>query len=152
MTQLMLRSPAIMSSRAFDQFFESFFTRPEPWVRHTTSGYPITDIFKNDDGAQVIQMALAGFSRDRLKIETDQNRITVSSDNGGETECEDLKSKLGKGLTRASRIARRSFSKTFVDHQNQLDMTNVTAEFVDGLLTITIPLITKPEKRIVQIT
>lgn len=143
MTQLMLRSPAIMSSRAFDQFFESFFTQPEPWVKHTTSGYPLTDIFKNDDGTQVIQMALAGFSRDRLKIETDQNRITVSSDKGNESEGEDL--------TRASRIARRSFSKTFVDHQNQLDMTNVAAEFVDGLLTITIPLITKPEKRIVQI-
>jgi hypothetical protein len=55
MTRLMMRTtPAIMSSRAFDQFFESFFTQPDQWVKNSTEGYPLTDIWREEDDTQVI--------------------------------------------------------------------------------------------------
>ena len=141
MTRLMMRTtPAIMSSRAFDQFFESFFTQPDQWVKNSTEGYPLTDIWREDDDTQVIQMALAGFARDNLSVETDKNRITISS---SKSDDEDTKS--------SRRIARRAFTKTFVDHQNQLDMSKADAEFKDGLLTVRIPSIIKSKKTTIKI-
>ena len=141
MTRLMMRTtPAIMSSRAFDQFFESFFTQPDQWVKNSTEGYPLTDIWREDDDTQVIQMALAGFARDSLSVETDKNRITISS---AKSDDEDVKS--------SRRIARRAFTKTFVDHQNQLDMSKADAEFKDGLLTVRIPSVIKSKKTTIKI-
>lgn len=141
MTRLMMRTtPAIMSSRAFDQFFESFFTEPDHWVKHSTEGYPLTDIWREEDDTQVIQMALAGFARDSLSVETDKNRITISS---AKTDEDDKRS--------TRRIARRAFTKTFVDHQNQLDMTKAEADFTDGLLTVRIPPVIKSKKTTIKI-
>ena len=140
MTRLMTRTtPAIMSSRAFDQFFESFFTQPDQWVKNSTEGYPLTDIWREEDDSQVIQMALAGFARDSLSIETDKNRITISSEKNEDRESHNR------------RIARRAFTKTFVDHQNQLDMSSADAEFKDGLLTVRIPPLVKSKKKTIKI-
>ena len=140
MTRLMMRAtPAIMSSRAFDQFFESFFTQPDQWVKNSTEGYPLTDIWREEDDSQVIQMALAGFARDSLSIETDKNRITISSEKNEDRESHNR------------RIARRAFTKTFVDHQNQLDMSSADAEFKDGLLTVRIPPLVKSKKKTIKI-
>ena len=140
MTRLMMRTtPAIMSSRAFDQFFESFFTQPDQWVKNSTEGYPLTDIWREEDDSQVIQMALAGFARDSLSIETDKNRITISSEKNEDRESHNR------------RIARRAFTKTFVDHQNQLDMSSADAEFKDGLLTVRIPPLVKSKKKTIKI-
>ena len=141
MTRLMMRTtPAIMSSRAFDQFFESFFTQPDQWVKNSTEGYPLTDIWREEDDTQVIQMALAGFARDSLSVETDKNRITISS-----SKSEEDGDRIG------FRIARRAFTKTFVDHQNQLDMSSADAEFKDGLLTVRIPPLVKSKKKTIKI-
>ncbi len=141
MTRLMIpRTPAIMSSRAFDQFFESFFSDPSPWVKNSTEGYPVTDIFKNEENCQVIQMALAGFSKDDLSVEVKKNRITISSEK---------KDEAGSGFSR--RIAKRSFSKTFVDHQGELNLLKADAEFVDGLLTITIPQFEASKTQLIKI-
>ena len=140
MTRLMMRTtPAIMSSRAFDQFFEGFFAEPDHWVKNSTEGYPLTDIWREEDDSQVIQMALAGFTRDSLSVETDKNRITISSEKNEEQE------------SRHRRIARRAFTKTFVDHQNQLDMSSADAEFKDGLLTVRIPPLVKTKKKTIKI-
>jgi len=140
MTRLMMRTtPAIMSSRAFDQFFEGFFAEPDHWVKNSTEGYPLTDIWREEDDTQVIQMALAGFARDSLSVETDKNRITISSEKNEEQE------------SHHRRIARRAFTKTFVDHQNQLDMSSADAEFKDGLLTVRIPPLVKTKKKTIKI-
>jgi len=141
MTRLIIpRTPAIMSSRAFDQFFESFFSDPSPWVKHSTEGYPVTDIFKNDENCQVIQMALAGFTKDDLNIEVDKNRITISSEK---------KEEKSSGVSR--RIAKRAFSKTFVDHQGELNLLSADAKFVDGLLTIIIPQFEASKTQLIKI-
>ena len=141
MTRLMMRTtPAIMSSRAFDQFFEGFFAEPDHWVKNSTEGYPLTDIWREEDDTQVIQMALAGFARDSLSVESDKNRITISSVKSEEDEPQS-----------ARRIARRAFTKTFVDHQNQLNMSKAEADFTDGLLTVRIPPVTKTKKTTIKI-
>ena len=99
--------------------------------RHkTTQGYPVADIYREDNGDTVMEFALAGFSKDDLSIEIrpEKNSITVSAD-GDETRRQ-------RGR---HRVARRSFTKTYVNYDNNLDLNGTTAEFENGLLRLVVP-------------
>ena len=123
--------PALLGNGAIDRLFEEFFQNPEPYVKQTTNGYPITDIYKEEDGSQVIEMALAGFSKEDILINTEANKITISA------EGSKLKGQL---VENRRRIAKRAFKKSFVDYHNTLDFGNSNATFENGLLRIKIPL------------
>ena len=123
--------PALLGNGAIDRLFEEFFQNPEPYVKQTTNGYPITDIYKEEDGSQVIEMALAGFSKEDILINTEANKITISA------EGSKLKGQL---VENRRRIAKRAFKKSFVDYHNTLDFGSSNATFENGLLRITIPL------------
>jgi len=122
--------PALLGNGAIDRLFEEFFQNPEPYVKQTTNGYPLTDIYKEEDGSQVIEMALAGFSKEDILINTEANKITISADG----------SKLkGQLVENRRRIAKRAFKKSFVDYHNTLDFGSSNATFENGLLRIQIP-------------
>ena len=123
--------PALLGNGAIDRLFEEFFQNPEPYVKQTTNGYPLTDIYKEEDGSQVIEMALAGFSKEDILINTEANKITISADGSK------LKGQLAENRRR---IAKRAFKKSFVDYHNTLDFGNSDATFENGLLRIVIPL------------
>ncbi len=126
--------PSIMGRTVFDSIFDQFFDDTRNVVRRSTEGYPLTDIYKSKDDEQVIEMALAGFSKDDLNIEVKENSISISCSSNGEWDEDE-------GYRR---IARRSFQKSFVDYDNKLDLKNASASFENGLLKVTIPPI--PEK------
>ena len=129
MTGLTIRTPAILGRTAFDQLFEQFFNDPGPMLKRSTEGYPLTDIYKDESGNSIIEMALAGFSKEDFLIEIKENTITIS-----------FQGKPWQGEDRPQRrIAKRSFSKKFIDFDNQHDLTKSTASFENGLLKITIP-------------
>ena len=139
MTNITLRAPAVLGRTAFDQLFEQFFQDPRPLVKRTTDGYPLTDVYRDQEENQIIEMALAGFSKEDLEIEVKENKISISH-----------QAEAWKGEDRpARRIARRSFTKTFVDYDNSLDLSKTQASFENGLLTIVIPQI--EEKQVLQI-
>ncbi len=119
-----------MGRTVLDKFFEDIWMNPnsaDRIVKQSTSGYPVTDIYRNEENnSQIIEMALAGFNRDMLKISAIGNQIQISSAGAEESG-------------RSARIARRSFVKQFVDYKNELDFTKTAATFEDGLLKITIP-------------
>ena len=123
--------PALLGNGAIDRLFEEFFQNPEPYVKQTTDGYPLTDIYKEEDGSQVIEMALAGFSKEDILINTEANKITISADGSK------LKGQLAENRRR---IAKRAFKKSFVDYHNTLDFGSSNATFENGLLRIQIPL------------
>ena len=122
-----MRTPAVLGTTAFDKIFEQFFHNPQPLIKRSTEGYPVTDLYQDETGSQVIEMALAGFSKEDLNIEIKDNKITIGARSEKPPDQQQR------------RIAKRSFTKTFVDYHNQLDMTNATAEFVNGLLKVIIP-------------
>ena len=120
--------PSLMGRHVFDAFFDNFFQDFGALQRKTTQGYPVVDIFADESGNTVLEFALAGFDRDDLRIEVKPERqtITVSSDAQAEGD-------------NGRRIARRSFTKTYVNYDNNLDLSNATAKFENGLLSITVP-------------
>jgi HSP20 family protein len=131
--------PAIMGRSMFNQIFDQFFEDPKRSIKRSTEGYPVTDIYTNDNHDQIIEMALAGFKKEDLIIDVKDNTITISCNNPKEEKHQ------------RRRIAKRSFEKTFVDYYNQLDFKKTEAEFIDGLLSVTIPKIEEKKPTTINI-
>tara|TARA_Y100000034_G_scaffold133365_1_gene198635 strand:+ start:808 stop:1239 length:432 start_codon:yes stop_codon:yes gene_type:complete len=136
MTQLIRRRPvtAVLGRTAIDQLFDQFFNDPRPMIKRSTEGYPLTDIYKDDEDNQVIEMALAGFSKEDLEVEIKDNTIIISSESSNE----------GSGIL-ARRIARRSFTRKFVDYDSSLNLAGSKATFENGLLKIVIPKVAEQQ-------
>ena len=132
-TAITLHRPSLLGRRVFDDAFDNFFSDFPTLLRQTTQGYPVSDIYQNERGDTVMEFALAGFSKKDLSIEVkaEKRSITVRADSKSEEEPSNR------------RIARRSFEKTYVDFDNNLDFTSISAEFENGLLSITVPV--RPE-------
>ena len=125
-----LHRPGLLGRGVFDDVFDSFFNDFPSHLRQSTSGYPVADIFQDGSGNTVLEFALAGFSRDMLKIDVlpEDGSITVT----GEASTEDADDTN-------RRIARRSFKKTYVNYDRNLDLSSVSAQFENGLLTVIVP-------------
>ena len=130
MTSIIKHHPSLLGRNVFDDVFDSFFVDFPRHLKQTTQGYPVADIYRNDDGSTVMEFALAGFNREELNIDIqpDKRSITVSAENNVDGDSPPQR-----------RIARRSFTKTYVNYDNNLDLTNTSAHYENGLLTVTVP-------------
>ena len=117
-------TPSLLGRSIFDELFGDF----PSLARKSTQGYPVADIFSNEDGSTTLEFALAGFNKEDLTIEIqpEKSSITVRAEATTEGDAQ-------------RRIARRSFQKTFVNYDSNLDLTASTADFHNGLLSVTIP-------------
>ena len=129
MTTLTTYRPSMLGRGVFDDIFDSMLDFPS-LMNRTTSGYPVADIYRDESGGTVMEFALAGFSKEDLSvnIQPDKRSITVSAQTSGED-----------GTSGSRRIARRSFQKTYVNYDNNLDLNLATAEFENGLLRLMVP-------------
>jgi len=132
--------PSLLGRNVFDDVFDNFFTDFPRYLKQSTQGYPVVDIYREENGNTVMEFALAGFSREELSInvQPEQRSITVSAD-----------SSIEGGEESSRRIARRSFKKTYVNYDDNLDLAHISATFENGLLSITVPQ--RPEVQPVSI-
>ena len=129
MTTLTTYRPSMLGRSVVDDIFDSMLDFPS-LMNRKTSGYPVADIYRDESGGTDMEFALAGFSREDLSvnIQPDKRSITVSAQTSGED-----------GTSGSRRIARRSFQKTYVNYDNNLDLNLATAEFENGLLRLIVP-------------
>ena len=120
--------PSLLGRSVFDDFFDSFFQDFGALQRKTVQGYPVADIFTDNEGNTVLEFALAGFSKEDLNIDVkpEKQMITISS-------------AVEAGQDNGRRIARRAFTKTYVNYDSNLDLSSAEASFENGLLTVTVP-------------
>ena len=122
--------PGLLGRSVFDDVFDNFISDFPQHIKRSTQGYPVADIYNTKDGSTVMEFALAGFSKEDLSIEVkpEKRSITVSASTGVEEEAEN-----------GRRIARRNFQKTYINYDDNLDLSSLTAAFENGLLTVTVP-------------
>ena len=125
MSQMQLRTinPADLAqiSRAlvgFDQYFNN--------PRLQNSNYPPHNIVKYSDSAYAIEVAVAGFSKEEITVEVDQDQLIVR---GTQQATEESKEYLHRGL------ASRDFEQTWTLAEY---MEVKDAEVKDGMLVISI--------------
>ena len=118
----------------FDRFFDMDTTRD--------SGYPPYNIRKINEAQYVIEIALAGFSKDDIEIELTEGNLAVRSKKEEETNGDD--SFVHKG------IAKRSFLRSWTLSD---DIIVQGADLKDGMLIINLEKVIPDEKkpRLIQI-
>lgn len=123
--------PSLLTRTMFDDVFTGFFSDWDRAYRQNTQGYPVTDITKEKDGSVTMEFALAGWRKSDLdvNVQPEKNTITVS----GAILNEETPQEPHR------RIARRNFSKSYVNYDSNLDLAKTTAKFEDGLLTVIVP-------------
>jgi HSP20 family molecular chaperone IbpA len=128
MTTLATYRPSLLGRGVFDDIFDSMLDVPA-LMNRTTQGYPVADIYRNEEGETVMEFALAGFDRENLHVEVfpDKRSIEVSADSHGDEE------------NTSRRIARRTFHKSYVNYDNNLDLDAMSATFKNGLLRLVVP-------------
>ena len=116
--------------------FDRQFNRLNDYVTHqqTSTGFPPYDIRKEGDLNHVIEMALAGFSKDDIEIEVAQGVLTVKS----------MKENADDEATVHRGISYRKFDRKFTLAD---DIVVNDAKLENGLLTITLEQIIPEEKK-----
>ena len=117
-TMTFFSTPMARQFVGFDTLFEelnAFADRKEP-------NYPAYNIAKDDDEHYRIEVALAGFSKEEINIQTEKGILTIEAN-----KAEEHGSYIHQG------IAKRAFSKMFrlAEYMKVED-----AQFVDGILTV----------------
>jgi len=102
--------------------FDQYFNNP----RLQNSNYPPHNIVKYSDSAYAIEVAVAGFSKEEITVEVDQDQLIVR---GTQQTTEESKEYLHRGL------ASRDFEQTWTLAEY---MEVKDAEVKDGMLVISI--------------
>jgi molecular chaperone IbpA len=116
----------------FDYIFEDFEHR---FATQLQNNYPPHNILKRDNDHYEIQIAVAGFRKDEIKLTVEDNILVVA---GIKFEEHDTAEYLYKGL------AARNFERYF-RLEGYLEVSN--AEIVDGLLIIKLDRNVPEEKK-----
>ena len=98
------------------------FSRLEAFAGSGTN-YPPYNIYNGSDSRTILEVALAGFSKEELSVESERNVLTISANKSSK---EDRKYSY-KG------ISNKNFSRNW---QLADDVEVESVEFADGLLTI----------------
>lgn len=101
-----------------------------------SANYPPYNLYEGKD-KYVIEMAVAGFSKDELDIEVADRKLTVS----GERKNEDTEEWVD---VKHAGLAFRSFKRVFTISEN-IQIGTVTLK--DGVLTITLNVVIPEEKK-----
>jgi HSP20 family protein len=130
--------PGLLGHKVINEMFDSIFNDFPSHLRQSTQGYPVADIYRDDDGSTVLEFALAGFKKKELSIDIqpDKRSITITG-------------QVDENNEKRQRIARRNFTKTYVNYDDNLDLANAKANFENGLLTVKVPQ--RPETKPVSI-
>lgn len=122
--------PGLLGRSVFDDVFDSFINDFPQHIKRSTQGYPVADIYTADDGSTVMEFALAGFSKEDLSIEVKPEKRSITVAATAAADAVDITNR---------RIARRNFQKTFINYDNNLDLSSASASFENGLLTVSVP-------------
>ena len=130
--------PLTHTTLGFDRFFDDVEKFLNMDVQKGVSNFPPHNIIKLDDSRYVVELAVAGFSKDEIEISVEDGTLTVK----GEKKEKELEIQyIHRG------IGTRSFTKTLTI-ANTIEVKG--AEFKDGILRIglenIIPEHKKPRK------
>ena len=104
----------------FDRIFNDFENR----FQHSTTNYPPYNVIKTDENSFEVEVAVAGFDREDITIEVDQNQLVIK---GRRTKEDDADKYVYRGL--AARDFDRNF--TLAEHIIVGD-----AELTNGILRV----------------
>ena len=123
----------------FDRIFEQAFGRMSP--ANQQNNYPVANIFVDTEDVLNFEFALAGFTKDEVVAEVEDNILTVKAEKSEQDEDEN------KYIVR--RFSRRSFVKQY-NLGDLYDPDTADASMEDGVLKVTFQkkVLEQPESKV----
>lgn len=120
--------------------FDSLFDHLESVLQFDEAGksYPPYNIVKTDDTHFVVEIAVAGFTKEDISVSVDGGKLIVVT----QSDTLDDRKIIHRG------IARRYFKKTFTLADN---VEVVSASMADGLLSINVEKVIPEEQQPIEI-
>ncbi|HPF44432.1 MAG TPA: Hsp20/alpha crystallin family protein [Syntrophomonadaceae bacterium] len=112
-----------------DDIFENFFNDKFFPTLYSNSAHMKVDIRENEK-EYILEAELPGISKDEVKVEIDEDRITISAQKQEQSD-EEKDNYIRR--ERSYRAMTRSFSIPDIDTEN------IKAKYEDGILCITLP-------------
>lgn len=140
--------PSVFNSSFFDDIFGGI-SDLEPLFLDKGSNVPCDIVAIKNEQGEIVQheftYALAGYDKDNVNIEVDDNRLTISISKSEEkTEEDPNKTYIHRGLTR------RSQQWSYI-LDNKVDTDNIQAKMEDGLLKVVVPIHSEKLTKKIQI-
>jgi len=126
--------PALFSSRWFNSIFDETF--PEKIVEDQNAFYPYNiSVVKTGEDVQkyTLEVALAGVGKNNIDIDVKADVLTIS------VLKEDKEPEVGLVYLKRG-ISRRKSTFSYKLDTNQVDAKKIQSTYIDGLLTVTIPV------------
>ncbi len=117
----------------FDSIWEEL-DRHLHGAQQSIQSFPKHNIVKLDDGTYLIELALAGYSREDLQVELKSGTLTITGDKGNEDESR----YVHKG------ISGKKFTRSFRLNENVLVKGSL---FVDGILSVHLEVVVPEEDK-----
>lgn len=134
MTRISL-GPLVHSTLGFDRFFEEVERMLDTSdIKPVAQNFPPHNILKLDDNRYVVELAVAGFSKDEIEITVADGNLTIKG----------VKADKNEGLYIHKGIGTRSFTKT-IKVADTIEVKG--AEYKDGILRIGLENIVPESKK-----
>ena len=158
MTKVIVRNPAFpvidrdTFLTPFDKMFDEIVSHSFPDINKQVgvnpfqgTAYPKVNVYEYDDKVGIVA-EIPGLDKKQLKIEVENGVLTISGDKHG-IHTEDGAKVLRRELKSSS------FKRSF-ELGEQLDGDDISANFKDGILSISIPKVEpeKPKKHTINIS
>jgi len=127
----------------FDRLVDSFFGGGRPANGGSLMRAPETDVVETEREIRVVT-EMPGLKRDDIEIDLENNVLTVR----GEKREERTEGEGGKYHLAERRWG--TFTRSFVLPRD-VDSENISADFADGVLTVTIPKSEKARRRRIEL-
>lgn len=137
------RDLASMQDRINRIFGEAYLRNNDEDVTNRGDWRPVVDIFENDKHEIVLRAELPGLKREEIDIRVENNTLTLKGERKRDAE---VKQESYHRVERSYGAFARSFSLPAT-----VNTEKVSATFIDGVLTITLPLREEAKPRQIQV-
>jgi HSP20 family protein len=121
-----------ITTRSFRPFYMPNFFDDDflPVLSRSTSSVPAVNV-REDDKNYILEVAIPGIDKKDLKIDVNEDVLTISSENKSESE----ESKDGY---KRKEFSYSAFSRSFYVPEN-VNREKIEANYKDGILTVALP-------------
>lgn len=137
------RELATMQDRINRVFGEVYARRPEDDLTLRGDWIPPVDIYENEKGEIVIKAELPGMTKEEIDLRVENNTLTIRGERKRQAE---VKEEQYHRVERTYGSFTRSFSLP-----GTVDSARVSADYKDGLLTVSLPLKEEAKPRQIQV-
>jgi HSP20 family protein len=137
------REFAQLQERINRLFSDTYGRSSEEGLMNQGNWIPPVDIYQNGNHEIILKAELPDMKREDIEVTVDENTLTIT---GEKKHTDELKEDQFQRLERSYGIFSRSFSLP-----PNVDPSKLTAEYKNGVLTVTIPLRAEAKPRQIEV-